>query len=149
MKKSILEAAQSAMSLRILDGTVSEHTKNSSLVAKTWMEACWKLDPDRIKTEVSVHPSLNQRIDVMDEREMVAYEFKVSGKNATAEFYKDIVKVILWNEEHQKKIQALIFITEEYGRRYLDAPMPLAFAKYLARNKLKVEVEYVARISEG
>ena len=42
-----------------------------------------------------------------------AYEFKVSGKIAWAEFYKDIVKIIIWNEKRKKKISCLVFITEE------------------------------------
>ena len=144
MKDKILLAAQEAFSLRIKNGSVSEHTKNSSTVAKAWMEACWKLDPDRIRTEVSIHPGLNQRIDVLDNEEMRAFEFKVSGKNATTEFYKDAVKAILWNEEHDRKIKELVFITEEtWGRKYLDTAMPQAFIKYLKRSGLSVEIVFV------
>ncbi len=42
---------------------------------------------------------------------------KYQGKNAWAEFYKDIVKVVLWNEKCKKKISCLVFITEEKYRR--------------------------------
>lgn len=143
MNNQVIAAAQKAMRHRIADGSVSDHTRNSSTVTKAWMKYCWNIDSDRYRTEISVHPTLNQRIDVLDAQEMVAYEFKVSGKNATAEFYKDIVKVILWNEENDKKIEKLIFITEELGRRHLDAPMPQAFAAYLRRSGLEVEVAYV------
>jgi len=53
---------------------------------------------------------------------------KYQGKNAWAEFYKDIVKVVLWNEKRKKKISCLVFITEEkYGRPFLDAAMPRAY----------------------
>jgi len=66
---------------------------------------------------------LDQKIDVIDAETARAYEFKVSGKNAAAEFYKDIVKIIIWNERRKKKLSALVFITEEkYGRLVLDAP---------------------------
>ena len=69
---------------------------------------------------------------------------KYQGKNAWAEFYKDIVKVVLWNEKCKKKISCLVFITEEkYGRPFLDAPMPRAYIKYLAEHGFKVSVEYV------
>ncbi len=80
----------------------------------------------------------------MDSETACAYEFKVSGKNAWAEFYKDIVKVIIWNQKRTKKLSSLVFITEEkYGRPFLDAPMPRAYINYLAQQGLKVSVEYV------
>ena len=144
MQQKITELAQSAFSARIQNGNVSAHTKNAQSVAKTWMTTCWNLDKDRMQIEVSIHPGLNQRIDVLDTKEMIAYEFKVSGKNATAEFYKDIVKAILWNEERENKIKKLVFITEEsHGRRFLDAAMPKAFMRYVSRSGLAVEVSYV------
>jgi len=59
-----------------------------------------------------VAPDLDQKIDVVDSETACAYEFKVSGKNAWAEFYKDIVKIIIWNQGHKKKLGALVFITE-------------------------------------
>ena len=58
--------------------------------------AAVSLDPSRYQCEVLVRPDLDQRIDVLDRTEMCAFEFKVSGKNATAEFYKDIVKVTVF-----------------------------------------------------
>ena len=89
-------------------------------------------------------PELDQKIDIVDSETAYAYEFKVSGKNAWAEFYKDIVKVIIWNQERAKKMCGLVFITEEkYGRPFLDAPMPRAYINYLAQQGLKVSVEYV------
>jgi hypothetical protein len=69
---------------------------------------------------------------------------KVSGKNAWAEFYKDVVKVIMWNEKRNKRISTLVFITEEtFGRPFLDAPMPKTYIAYLEKHGLKVRVEYV------
>jgi hypothetical protein len=44
-------------------------------------------------------------------------------KNAWAEFYKDIVKVIIWNQKRKKKLTSLFFITDEkHGRPFLGAP---------------------------
>jgi len=61
----------------------------------------------------------------VDSETACAYEFKVSGKNAWAEFYKDVVKVLMWNQHRKKKLSCLTFITEEkYGKPFLDAPMP-------------------------
>jgi hypothetical protein len=123
---------------------VSENTKNAQAIAKSWRSAVHALDPDRFQIEAMVTPELDQKIDIVDQENGFAYEFKVSGKNAPAEFYKDIVKVIIWNQKRKKKLSSLVFITEEkWGRPFLDAPMPRAYIKYLAELGLKVSVEYV------
>ncbi len=49
-------------------------------------------------------PELDQEIDVGDAETSCAYEFKISGKNAWAEFSKDIVKVIIWNRKREEEV---------------------------------------------
>lgn len=141
----VVMAAQAAFAVRIKDSKdVSENTKNAQAIAKSWRGAVHKLDPDRFQIEAMVTPELDQKIDVIDPETACAYEFKVSGKNAWAEFYKDVVKVIIWNEKRTKKLSSLVFITEEkYGRPLLDAPMPRAYINYLAKGGLKVTIKYV------
>jgi hypothetical protein len=91
-----------------------------------------------------VAPELDQKIDVIEPETASAYEFKVSGKNACAEFYKDVVKVIMWNEKRNKKLSNLVFITEEsFGRPFLDAPMRKAYIAYVANDGLRVRIAYV------
>lgn len=145
MKDSVIEAAQEAFGSRLHGSSnVSDNTRNAQEIGKTWRSACWELDPERFSVEQSIHPDLNQKIDVVDLVDRCAYEFKVSGKNAASEFYKDIVKVILWNEKRRDKLTKLVFITEEeWGRKYLDTEMPRAFMHYLLRNGLVVEIEYL------
>jgi len=144
----VVMAAQDAFSVRLKDSKdVSENTKNAQVIAKEWRGAVHRLDPERFQIEAMMTPELDQKIDVVDSQTACAYEFKVSGKNAWAEFYKDIVKVIIWNERRTKKLSGLVFITEEkYGRPFLDSPMPRAYISYLARVGLKVSVEYVRHI---
>ena len=141
----VVQAAQLAFSVRLKNSSdVSENTKNAQAIAKSWRSAVHALDPDRFQIEAMVTPELDQKIDIVDQENDCAYEFKVSGKNAPAEFYKDIVKVIIWNQKRKKKLSSLVFITEEkWGRPFLDAPMPRAYIKYLAELGLKVSVEYV------
>jgi hypothetical protein len=141
----VVLAAQAAFSVRIKDSKdVSENTKNAQAIAKSWRGAVHKLDPDRFQIEAMVTPELDQKIDIVDTETACAYEFKVSGKNAWAEFYKDVVKVIMWNEKRTKKLSGLVFITEEkFGRPLLDVPMPRAYINYLAKLGLKVTIEYV------
>jgi hypothetical protein len=145
MEDPVVTAAQIAIAARIKDSSdVSQNTKNAQSIAKAWGGAVHTLDPDRFQIEALVTPEPDQKIDILDMKTACAYEFKVSGKNAWAEFYKDIVKVIIWNEKRKKKISCLVFITEEkHGRPFLDAPMPRAYIKYLAEHGLKVSVEYV------
>jgi len=145
MVHPIVQAAREAFKARVMAGSdVSTHTRNAQAIAKAWRAAAFDLDPSRYQYDVPVRPEFDQRIDVLDQEEMCAFEFKVSGKNATSEFYRDVVKVLLWNERHEKKIEKLVFITEEtWGRRYLDTPMPRAFIHFLQSHGLAVEIEYV------
>jgi hypothetical protein len=145
MEDPVVQAAQLAFSVRLKNSSdVSENTKNAQAIAKGWRSAVHALDPDRFQIEAMVTPELDQKIDIVDQENSCAYEFKVSGKSAPAEFYKDIVKVIIWNQKRKKKLSSLVFITEEkWGRPFLDAPMPRAYMKYLAELGLSVSVEYV------
>lgn len=144
MEDPVLLAAQAAFAARLKDGSVSEHTKNAQAIAKSWRAAVHDLNPDRYQIETIVTPELDQRIDVLDTETSTAYEFKVSGKGANSEFYKDVVKVIVWNQRRKKTIARLVFITEdEWGRRYLDAPMPREYIKYLKDQGLDVAIAYV------
>lgn len=126
MDDPVILAAQAAFAARLRDGSnVSDHTRNAQAIAKAWRLAVYELNPDRFQIESLVAPDLDQRFDVLDLETNTAYEFKVSGKNATGEFYKDVVKVIVWNQRRKKAITRLVFITEEvWGRKYLDTPMP-------------------------
>src|SRR6202140_2241257 len=145
MEDPVVTAAQLPFPVRLKNSSdVSENTKNAQAIAKAWRGAVHTLDPDRFQIEAMVTPELDQKIDIVDQENSCAYEFKVSGKNAPAEFYKDIVKVIIWNQKRKKKLSSLVFITEEkWGRPFLDAPMPRAYMKYLAELGLNVSVEYV------
>jgi len=148
MDDPIVNAAQSAFSERLRGaGSVSEHTKNAQAIAKAWRAAVHALDPDRFQIEAMVSPEFDQKIDVVDTATACAYEFKVSGKNAWAEFYKDVVKVLMWNERRKQKLSRLVFITDEdHGRRFLDAPMPQAYVDYLKAQGLEVVVTYVRHV---
>jgi hypothetical protein len=147
MEDPVVKAAQVAFAARLKEAAgVSEHTRNAQAIAKAWRGLVHQHDPDpgRFLMEALVTTALDQKIDIVDLTTACAYEFKVSGKNAPAEFYKDIVKVIMWNQNRPNKLRSLVFITEEkFGKPFLDAPMPRAYIKYLAQQGLDVRVEYV------
>ncbi len=144
MEDPVVTAAQIAFAARIKNSSeVSENTKNAQSIAKAWRGAVHTLDPDRFQIEALVTPELDQKLDILDTETACAYEFKVSGKNAWAEFYKDIVKVIIWNQKRKKNISCLVFITEEkYGRPFLDAPMPLAYILNMRRRNSTTSPDY-------
>lgn len=145
MTDPVVAAAQQSFAERLRNSSdVSDNTRNAQSIAKSWRTIVHQLDPDRFHIEVLVAPDLDQRIDVIDSETNTAYEFKVSGKNATGEFYKDVVKVIVWNRRRKKTISRLVFITEEeWGRKYLDMPMPREYVKFLAEHNLQVSIVYV------
>jgi hypothetical protein len=145
MNDPVLVAAQKAFAQRLRDSSdVSDNTRNAQAIARIWRREVHELDPDRYHVECLVAPEFDQKIDAMDTVDRVAYEFKVSGKNATGEFYKDVVKVLVYNRRRRNAIKKLVFITEEeWGRRYLDMPMPREYIKHLAEAGLVVEVAYV------
>ncbi|SRR6266498_625321 len=145
MSDPVVEAAREAFKQRLVDSSdVSAHTRNAQAIAKDWKRRVHELDSNRFHFEVSISPDLDQRIDILDKTHQCAYEFKVSGKNASSEFYKDIIKVIVWNEKNKEKIRRLLFITEEsWGRKYLDTPMPKTFIDYLRRQGLDISIVYL------
>ena len=146
MKQSIITEAENAFRERLREGNdVGEHTRNAKSIAKKWQERAYALDPNNIKYEEPILPTFDQKIDLLDKSQMCAYEFKVSGKNADSEFYKDIVKILLWNKLKQEKIKEMVFITEEeWGKKYIDKPMPKEYVKLLAEQNLKITIVYLA-----
>ena len=147
MTDPVIHSAQEAFRLRLRNNNdVSANTRNAQAIAKVWRGLVHDLDPDRYQIEAMVSPDLDQKVDVVDSITATAYEFKVSGKNATAEFYKDVVKVIVWNQKRKRKLSRLVFITEEeHGRPFLEAPMPRTYIEYLKGHDLEVVVAYVCQ----
>lgn len=109
----IIEAARVAHR-RLWRATTDESTgdKQATAVTKAWQKS---VASKNIKCEVRVKENLNEKIDIIDFSTATAYEMKVSGKNAGHEFYKDIFKVLIYNQRHDKKLQRLVFITEKKG----------------------------------
>lgn len=78
-------------------GDVGEQTRKSSAVCINWQESVCKL-LGGVTTECRVADDVHQRIDLIDVQEGVAYELKSSSNNPHHEFYKDIFKVLIYNE---------------------------------------------------
>ena len=115
----VIEAARAAHE-KHWRSTSDESTgdKQASQVTKVWQSAVKSED---VQVEVSIADDLNERIDVVDFSTATAYEMKVSGKNPHHEFYRDIFKVVVYNQRYpDKKLERLVFLTEGCGVKKLN-----------------------------
>ncbi|MFC1866528.1 hypothetical protein ACFL0H_00080 [Thermodesulfobacteriota bacterium] len=125
---------------RLINGDVSSHTKSAQRITKEWQEA---IKTDMVHTEVPVSPENNEKIDVIDLSSKTAYEVKVSGKNTHHEFYKDIAKVLTYNEYEDVKIIKLIFLSEPEGVNSLKKRLDPRFVSLMKR-KHNIEFELIS-----
>ena len=125
---------------RLHEGNVSAHTKSAQTITKEWQAVVCN---DGVMGEVRVSKANNERIDVVDLGARTAYELKVSGKNTHHEFYKDLVKVLTYNEYQApaQRLTKLVFISEEAGIRSLQARLDPLFLKMLeSKHSLHIEL---------
>lgn len=127
---------------RLNTGDVSAHTKSAQKITKEWQMA---ICSENILSEVRVSPENHEKIDIIDTVKCIAYELKVSGKNPHHEFYKDLVKVLTYNEyhSHKNKIKKLVFITESTGIASLNGRIDSRFKK-LIENSHHLTIELVS-----
>ena len=125
---------------RLTNGDVSLHTKSAQKITKEWQEA---VKAEMIFTEVPVSPENNEKIDVIDLSTKTAYEVKVSGKNTHHEFYKDMAKVLTYNEYTEVKISKLIFLSESEGISSLEKRLDSRFVSLMKR-KHHIEFELIS-----
>ena len=117
---------------------VSESTKQATHVTKAWQK---RVASKEVECEVPIKENLNEKIDVIDFSSATAYEMKVSGKNAGHEFYKDIFKVLIYNQNHDKKLKRLVFITEKEAIEKLNKGLGDAVRKSVALYKLAITLK--------
>ena len=127
---------------RLTDGDVSAHTKSAQVITKEWQQSVCS---GNIRAEVKVSPFGNEKIDIVDLSKNEAYELKVSGKNTHHEFYKDLIKVLTYNEyaESNKKLSKLIFISELDGIKSLEGRLDKKLLSML-KNTHELSVELVS-----
>ena len=116
-------------------------TKQAIEITQLWQDRLIKNDSERYKKEVVIGGKLNEKIDLVDFRDLVAYELKVSGENPSHEFYKDLFKVLVFNQNHNViKLQRLVFITEGKGINKLEKGLGKAAADFLQQFNIAVEL---------
>ena len=124
---------------RLIDSDVSGHTKSAQRITKEWQRL---IEGDPIRVEVVVSCSNHETIDVVDDSTSTAYELKVSGNNPHHEFYKDIAKVLTYNEYNPKRrITKLVFISERSGIDSLNKRLNPKYRQLLRRvHNLNIEL---------
>jgi len=111
--------------------------KQASAITKAWQNS---VKSDHIKDEVQVDENISEKIDVIDFSTSTAYEMKVSGKNPHHEFYKDIFKVLIYNQHHDKKVKHLVFLTEKDGADKLRRGLGKAVTESVDQYNLSIEI---------
>ncbi len=93
----------------------------SSTMCKRWQEQCQFLPDTELIPEAVV--AGNSPIDLLDTKNGIAYELKYSHKNVKHEFYKDMFKILVYNDipENKKKINTFVFLCHMKGISSLEA----------------------------
>ena len=95
---------------------VPDQTREARQITLEWQKECITRLGNHFLEEVRVDNHSKEKIDLLDTKKKIAYEMKVSGNNAHHEFYKDVMKVIMYNENHKgDEIRKLVFLSEENG----------------------------------
>lgn len=97
----------------------SEEGQQSPLakdICREWQKAVKDKFSERFSKKHSVGSGFNERIDLVDKEEAIAYELKISTKNPDHEFYSDIFKAIVHNQCNVDwKIKKMVFINPQKG----------------------------------
>lgn len=136
IRDDIIEAARVAHR-RFWRSTTDESAGDKQAVAVTlaWQKSVASKD---VKCEVPIEENLNEKIDVIDFSTATAYELKASGKNAGHEFYKDIFKILVYNQHHDRKLERLVFITEKKGIARLSKGLGKAVLESVASYNIDI-----------
>ena len=140
----VIVAARNAFASAARQGRERGSAVRPLQIVKMWRSTVQALDENCFLGGVLVAPNLkvSQMIDLVDARTSTAYSFKVVGRDADGELYRDIVKIIFWNQTREPKIKRLIFITEgTWGRKYLDTPVVRGFTELHPSMDLEVSIE--------
>ena len=118
----------------------SRATKEAENITKLWQDKLTRIDSDRFKKEVKIGKDLKEKIDLVDFQEMTAYDLKVSEKNLGHEFYKDLFKVLAYNQNRVFKLEKLVFIAGPSGIDELEKSLGKFAAGFLKALGVTVEL---------
>ena len=112
---------------------VSVSTRESQAISKDWQSHVRTAGGERFSCEVKVSDEFRERIDLIDHMTATAYEMKVSGKNPTHEFFKDVFKILEHNRDEEKEHAVMVLewirrhdpVFDEQMKKYLFTTTPI------------------------
>lgn len=121
---------------------VSTQTKAAISVCQVWQEVVRKHFGQRMVAEHGLGDGkMNEKLDLVDVQDRVAYELKASPNNTHFEFYRDVFKVLVFNQRNPgSPLKTLVFITPEEGARSLRKPFTDEVIKIASVAGIVVEV---------
>lgn len=85
----------------------------------------------------------NSPIDLLDLSQGIAYELKYSHKNVKHEFYKDLFKVLIYNQDetNEIKIKQFVFLCHHQGiGSLMRSSLCVATIHFMQKNGILVEL---------
>lgn len=146
VQKSVVNIARlSRERLWTETGSASDGTRLSTAVTRDWQDGVKKrFGGDRFRAEVQAGKAATRhRLDLLDTQCGVAYEFKVSANNPHHEFFRDIFKVVAFNEASSTKVQRLVFIAPASAVQHLKAGLGAVAQRMARRLGFVVDLEGV------
>jgi hypothetical protein len=123
-----------------MTGLEGEGDRRAALVTSTWQQAAVAHFGLDVVSEFPIGDGLKERIDLVDRKECVAYELKVSPNNTHFEFYRDIYKVIIARDNVLPGLNHFVFVTPIQGAKTLERAFARAVIEHAGTLNLQIEV---------
>ncbi len=110
-------------------------------LCKEWQSLAKKIPNLEHISEANV--AGNSPIDLLDLSQGIAYELKYSQKNVKHEFYKDLFKVLIYNQDEANKIKIkqFVFLCHHQGiGSLIRSSLCVATIQFMQKNGIEVEL---------
>lgn len=124
-----------------MGANVSSQTSRAQRLTREWQDNLVAIDPARYKAEFVAGSNSSYKIDLVDLKDRIAYELKVSQNNAHFEFYKDVFKILYANKS-KKIIDKLVFCCPAAAKSTLGA-LAVFVTTLSEQLDLEVEIHYI------
>ncbi len=101
-----------------LSGDEGTGDKLAKRITDEWQLIVSKSYPD-FKAEVHISDDLRERVDLVDMKNGIAYELKVSPNNSHFEFYRDIFKIVMLKKKYPFIKQFVFLVPQSAANKLL------------------------------
>jgi len=124
-----------------MGANVSLQTSRAQILTREWQKSLVAYDPVRFEAEFVADNDKGYKIDLVDLKDRIAYELKVSQNNAHFEFYKDVFKILYANKS-EKIFDKLVFCCPAASESTLGA-LAVFVTTLSEQLDLEVEIHYI------